>query len=89
VVRESRTGQDAGIHGWSRSVGDVMQTSVVAVDRATSYKEIVRLLAEHQISGMPVLKMGRDESGRRGRKGRVPANGAGTMSPKGWKEARK
>jgi CBS domain-containing protein len=63
VVRESRTGQDAGIHGWSRSVGDVMQTSVVAVDRATSYKEIVRLLAEHQISGMPVLKMGREVVG--------------------------
>src|SRR5690242_20594241 len=63
VVHESRTGQDAGVHGWSRRVGDVMQTSVVTVDRATSYKEIARLLAEHQISGMPVLKMGREVVG--------------------------
>jgi len=63
VVHESRTGQDAGIHGWSRRVGDVMSTSVVTVDRATSYKEIARLLAEHQISGMPVLKMGREVAG--------------------------
>jgi len=63
VVHESRTGQDAGIHGWSRRVGDVMSTSVVTVDRATSYKEIARLLAEHRISGMPVLKMGREVAG--------------------------
>jgi len=63
VVHESRTGQDAGVHGWSRRVGDVMQTPVVTVDRATPYKEIARLLAEHQISGMPVLKMGREVVG--------------------------
>ncbi|HEX7165099.1 MAG TPA: CBS domain-containing protein [Trebonia sp.] len=63
VPHESRTGQDAGVHGWSRRVGDVMQTSVVTVDRATPYKEIARVLAEHQISGMPVLKMGREVVG--------------------------
>jgi CBS domain-containing protein len=40
-----------------------MATSVVTVDRATSYKEIARLLAEHQISGLPVLKMGREVAG--------------------------
>jgi CBS domain-containing protein len=58
-----RTGRDAGVHGWSRRVGDVMATSVVTVDRATPYKEIARLLAEHRISGMPVLKMGREVAG--------------------------
>ena len=63
VVYESRTGRDAGVHGWSRKVGDVMATSVVTVDRATPYKEIARLLAEHRISGMPVLKMGREVAG--------------------------
>ena len=40
-----------------------MATSVVTVDRATPYKEIARLLAEHRISGMPVLKMGREVAG--------------------------
>jgi CBS domain-containing protein len=63
VPHQSRTGQDAGVHGWSRRVGDVMATSVVTVDRATPYKEIARLLAEHRISGMPVLKMGREVVG--------------------------
>jgi CBS domain-containing protein len=52
-----------GFHGWSRRVSDVMATSVVTVDRATSYKEIAQLLAEHKISGMPVLKMGRVVAG--------------------------
>jgi CBS domain-containing protein len=44
---------------WARRVGDVMTTSVVTVDRITSYQEIDRLLTEHRISGLPVLKMGR------------------------------
>jgi CBS domain-containing protein len=61
-ARWRRTGRD-GLHGWSRRVGDVMATSVVTVDRATPYKEIARLLAEHRISGMPVLKMGREVAG--------------------------
>jgi CBS domain-containing protein len=54
---------DRGFHGWSRRVSDVMSTSVVTVDRATPYKEIARLLAEHKISGLPVLKMGREVVG--------------------------
>jgi CBS domain-containing protein len=56
-------GGERGFHGWSRRVSDVMATSVVTVDRATPYKEIARLLAEHKISGMPVLKMGREVVG--------------------------
>ena len=63
VAYQRRTGHDAGVHGWSRRVGDVMNTSVITVDRATPYKEIARLLAEHRISGMPVLKMGREVAG--------------------------
>jgi CBS domain-containing protein len=53
----------SGSGGWSRRVGDVMATSVVTVDRATPYKEIAGLLAQHRISGMPVLKMGREVAG--------------------------
>jgi len=49
--------------GWSRRVSDVMTTSVVTVDRITPYKEIARLLTEHRISGLPVLKMGREVVG--------------------------
>jgi CBS domain-containing protein len=41
-----------------RTVEDVMTTSVVTADRHTPYQEIVRLLAEYQISGLPVLAMG-------------------------------
>jgi CBS domain-containing protein len=63
AVHQRRTSQEAGVHGWSRRVGDVMATSVVTVDRSTPYKEIARLLAEHRISGMPVLKMGREVAG--------------------------
>jgi CBS domain-containing protein len=44
---------------WAGSVSDVMTTSVVTVDRITPYQQIARLLAEHQISGVPVLMMGR------------------------------
>jgi CBS domain-containing protein len=50
---------DGPHHRWVRRVRDVMTTSVVTVDRITKYKEIDRLLIEHRISGMPVLKMGR------------------------------
>jgi CBS domain-containing protein len=49
--------------GWGRRVSDVMTTSVVTVDRITPYKQIARLLAEHRISGLPVLKMGRQVAG--------------------------
>ena len=48
---------------WTRRVRDVMTTSVVSVDRITPYKEIARLLAEHRISGVPVLTMGRHVAG--------------------------
>jgi CBS domain-containing protein len=41
-----------------RTVQDVMTTAVVAADRLTPYKEIVLLLAEHRISGLPVLADG-------------------------------
>ncbi len=44
-------------------VKDVMTTSVVTVDRLTPYSEIVRLLTEHRISGVPVLTMGRHVAG--------------------------
>ena len=50
-------------HGWSRRVADVMTTKVVTVDRITPYKEVARALAEHRISGVPVLKMGRQVIG--------------------------
>jgi CBS domain-containing protein len=40
-----------------------MTTSVVTVDRITPYQEIDRLLTEHCISGVPVLKMGREVAG--------------------------
>jgi CBS domain-containing protein len=48
---------------WARRVSDVMTTSVMTVDRITPYQEIDRLLTEHRISGMPVLKMGREVVG--------------------------
>jgi CBS domain-containing protein len=41
-----------------RRVEDVMTTPVVTADRLTPYKEIARLLAEHRISGLPVLADG-------------------------------
>ncbi|MBV9795639.1 MAG: CBS domain-containing protein [Actinobacteria bacterium] len=40
-----------------------MTTSVVTVDRITPYKEIARRMAEHRISGVPVLTMGRRVAG--------------------------
>jgi CBS domain-containing protein len=48
---------------WTSRVSDVMTTSVVTVDRITPYQQIVRLLAEHKISGVPVLMMGRAVAG--------------------------
>ena len=41
-----------------RTVEDVMTAAVVTVDRFTPYKEIACLLAEHRISGLPVLADG-------------------------------
>ena len=48
---------------WARRVRDVMTTTVVTVDRITPYQEIDRLLTRHRISGVPVLKMGREVVG--------------------------
>lgn len=51
-------------HGrWHSRVRDIMTTSVVTVDRITPYKDIAGLLAEHQISGLPVLTVGRHVAG--------------------------
>ncbi|HUC25478.1 MAG TPA: CBS domain-containing protein [Streptosporangiaceae bacterium] len=51
-------------HGrWHSRVRDIMSTSVVTVDRITPYKEIAQLLVEHQISGVPVLILGRHVAG--------------------------
>jgi CBS domain-containing protein len=51
-------------HGrWHHRVEDVMTTSVVAVERMTPYKEIAILMAEHKISAVPVLIMGRHVTG--------------------------
>jgi CBS domain-containing protein len=41
--------------GGRRRVRDIMTTSVVTVDRITPYKQIARLLLEHEISGLPVV----------------------------------
>jgi CBS domain-containing protein len=58
-----RQGTEMRQRRWARRVSDVMTTSVVTVDRITSYQEIDRLLIDHRISGVPVLKMGREVVG--------------------------
>jgi len=50
-------------HRWARRVSDVMTTTVLTVDRITPYQDIDRLLTRHRISGVPVLKMGREVVG--------------------------
>ena len=51
-------------HGrWHHRVMDVMTTSVVTVDQRTPYKKIAVLLAEHKISAVPVLILGRHVTG--------------------------
>ena len=44
-------------------IRDVMTKKVVTVDRLTPFSDIVRLLTEHRISGVPVLMMGRRVAG--------------------------
>jgi CBS domain-containing protein len=57
-------GEAAGHHGRARSrVRDVMTTDVVTVDQITPFKEIARLLVEHHITAVPVLRLGRHVSG--------------------------
>jgi len=48
---------------WQDRVGDVMTRPVVTVSLRTPYKRIATLLAQHQISGMPVLVLGRHVAG--------------------------
>lgn len=63
-VSRLASGHPALRHGHAHTrVRDVMTTSVVTVDRLTGYKEIASLLVQHQISGMPVLALGRQVVG--------------------------
>ncbi len=48
---------------WQRRVRDVMTKSVVTVERTTPYKDIAALIAEHKVSALPVLIMGRHIAG--------------------------
>jgi CBS domain-containing protein len=48
---------------WQDRVRDVMTRPVVTVSLRTPYKRIATLLAQHQISGMPVLVLGRHVAG--------------------------
>ncbi|MCX4767982.1 CBS domain-containing protein [Streptomyces sp. NBC_01275] len=41
---------------WHRTVSDLMTTSVVRVGRDTSFKEIAKLLAEYDITAVPVVE---------------------------------
>jgi CBS domain-containing protein len=60
TVRLPRPHHTAPGHGpWRHRVRDVMTTSVITVDRITPFKEIAALLADHKISAVPVLSMGR------------------------------
>jgi CBS-domain-containing membrane protein len=63
-IKGSKPPGRARRHGRLHStVRDVMTTKVVTVDRITPYKEIAELLAEHRISAVPVLVMGRKVAG--------------------------
>jgi CBS domain-containing protein len=70
-AQQPAAGRHTGGHGakrqhhgrWHSRVRDFMTTSVVTVDRTTPYKEIARLLAEHKVSGLPVLSLGRHVAG--------------------------
>jgi CBS domain-containing protein len=57
-------GQGRQHHGrWQQRVGDVMTTPVVTVNLRTPYKRIAALLAQHQISAVPVLVLGHHVAG--------------------------
>ena len=57
-------GEPRQYHGrWQQRVGDVMTTPVVSVNLRTPYKRIAALLAQHQISAVPVLVLGRHVAG--------------------------
>ena len=60
TTRRPQPHRTAPGHGpWRHRVRDVMTTSVITVDRITPFKEIAALLADHKISAVPVLSMGR------------------------------
>ncbi|MEU3341213.1 CBS domain-containing protein [Streptomyces sp. NPDC006668] len=40
---------------WHRTVSDLMTTSVIKVRRDTGFKEVAKLLAEHDITAVPVV----------------------------------
>jgi CBS domain-containing protein len=64
TTRRPRPHHTAPGHGpWRHRVRDVMTTSVITVDRITPFKEIVALMADHKISAVPVLSMGRKVAG--------------------------
>jgi CBS domain-containing protein len=64
TVRRPRPHHTAPGHApWRHRVRDVMTTSVITVDRITPFKEIAALLADHKISAVPVLSMGRKVAG--------------------------
>lgn len=51
-------------HGrWHSRVDDIMTTSVITADRLTPYKDIADRLTRHQVSGLPVLILGRHVAG--------------------------
>ena len=57
-------GEPRQYHGrWQQRVGDVMTTPVVTVGLRTPYKRIAALLAQHEISAVPVLVLGRHVAG--------------------------
>jgi len=58
-----RDGQEPPAARHIPRVRDVMTKRVVTVDRLTPFGEIVRLLTERRISGVPVLMMGRRVAG--------------------------
>src|SRR6516162_625040 len=77
-------------HGrWHSRVRDVMTTSVVTVDRITPYKEIAGLLAEHRVSGLPVLTMGRHVAGVVSEGDLLAARVRNTARPRHWFTGRK
>ena len=59
----SRGGEGQHHGRWHHRVRDVMTASVVTVDPMTPYKEITVLMAEHNISAVPVLMWGRHVAG--------------------------
>jgi len=72
AARQARPGPRAGgtDHGSAKHHGrfhsrvrDVMTTDVVAVDRITPFKQVAWQLVHHQISGVPVLSIGRHVAG--------------------------